>query len=78
MRRFTANEQAAFSSALGRVRREHLYAMATCEEQSNFSQRTLEELMDTHFPYKYVTRHTADKPWVTDLFGISSDNGNVP
>ena len=44
-------------------------AMATCEEQSNFFQRTMEELlMDTHFPYKSVTRHTADKPWVTDYF----------
>ena len=24
--------------------------------------------MGTHFPYKSVTRHTADKPWVTDYF----------
>ena len=24
--------------------------------------------MVTHFPYKSVTRHTADKPWVTDYF----------
>ena len=24
--------------------------------------------MDIHFPYKSVTRHTADKPWVTDYF----------
>ena len=28
----------------------------------------MEELMVTHFPYKSVTRHTADKPWVTDYF----------
>ena len=42
--------------------------MATCEEQFNFFQRTMEELMDTYFPYKSVTRHTADKPWVTDYF----------
>ena len=43
--------------------------MATCEEQFNFFQRTMEELiMVTHFPYKYVTRHTDDKPWVTDYF----------
>ena len=68
MRRFTTNEKAAFSSALSRVRWDHLYAMATCEEQFNFFQRTIEELMDTHFPYKSVTRHTADKPWVTDYF----------
>ena len=24
--------------------------------------------MDTRFPYKSVTRHTANKPWVTDNF----------
>ena len=42
--------------------------MTTCEEQFNFFQRTMEELMVTHFPYKSVTRHTADKPWVTDYF----------
>ena len=50
--RFTTNEKAAFSSALSLVRWEHLYAMATCEEQFNFFQRTIEELMDTPFPYK--------------------------
>ncbi len=33
----------AFSSALSRVRWEQLYAMATCEEQFNFFQRTMEE-----------------------------------
>ena len=69
VRRCTTHEKAAFSSALSRVRWEHLYAMATCEEQFNFFQRTIEELMDTHFPYKSVTRHSADKPWVTDYFG---------
>ena len=57
VRRFTANEKAAFASALSDVSWEHLYAMTTCEE-----------LMVTHFPYKSVTRHTADKPWVTDYF----------
>ena len=55
------NEKAAFASALSDVSWEHLYAMTTCEEQFNFFQRTMEELMVTHFPYKYVTRHTADK-----------------
>ena len=68
VRRFTTNEKAAFSSALSGVRWEHLYAMATCEEHFNFFQRTMEELMDTHFTYKSVTRHTADKRWVTDYF----------
>ena len=68
VRRFTTNEKAAFSSALSRVRWEHLYAMATCEEQLYFFQRTIEELMDTDFPYKSVTRPNADKPWVTNYF----------
>ena len=68
VRRFTTNEKAAFASALSDVSWEHLYTMTTCEEQFNFFQRTMEELMVTHFPYKSVTRHTADKPWVTDYF----------
>ena len=68
VRRFTANEKAAFASALSDVSWEHLYTMTTCEEQCNFFQRTMEELMVTHFPYKSVTRHTADKPWFTDYF----------
>ena len=41
---------------------------STCEEKFKFFQRTMEELMVTHFPYKSVTRHAADKPWVTDYF----------
>ena len=68
MRRFTANEKAAFASALSHISWEHMYAMATCKEQFNFFHRTMEELMVTHFSYKSVTRHTADKPWVTDYF----------
>ena len=40
VRRFTTNEKAPFSSALPRVRWEHLYAVATCEEP--FFQRTME------------------------------------
>ena len=68
VRRYTANEKAAFASALSDVSWEHLYTMTTCEEQFNFFQRTMETVMVTHFPYKSVTRHTADKPWVTDYF----------
>ena len=68
VRRFTANEKSAFASAPSHISWEHMYAMATCEEQFNFFQCTTEELMVTHFSYKSVTRHTADKPWVTDYF----------
>ena len=41
VRRFTANEKAAFSCALSDVSWEHLYAMTTCEEQFNLFQRTM-------------------------------------
>ena len=68
VRRFTTNEWAAFSSALTHVRWEQLYALASCEEQFNFFQGTMAELLLTYFPYKTVTRHTADKPWITDYF----------
>ena len=61
--RFTAKEKAAFASALSHISWEHnMYAMANCEEQFNFFQHTMEELMVAHFTYNSVTRHTADKP----------------
>ena len=42
--------------------------MRSCEEQFTFYQTVIDQLMCRCFPNKVVTRHSADKPWVTDGF----------
>ena len=61
-------EKAAFASALASVRWDDLYKMNNCNDQFQFYQSTLSALMELCFPLKVVTRHTSDKPWVTDAF----------
>jgi len=61
-------ERAMFASALSRVRWEPLYHLPTCQEQFEYFQCYMDNLIATSFPYKTVTRHTHDKPWVTDSF----------
>ena len=39
-----------------------------CEEKYSYYQTIVDSLMEHCFPIKIVTRHTADKPWITDLF----------
>ena len=62
------NEKAKFSTALSAVRWEPLFILQTCEEKYNYYKDVVISLMDTCFTNKEVTRHTADKPWVTDYF----------
>ena len=45
-----------------------MYALDTCEEQYVYYQIMIVYFMEVCFPWKVVTRHTADKPWVTDSF----------
>ena len=45
-----------------------MYAMDSCEQQFQFFQETMTELIDTCFPLKVGTRHSSGKPWVTDRF----------
>lgn len=61
-------EKIHFANELVNVRWEPLYRLETCEEQFAFYQGTMERLMNDCFPAKTVTRHSADKPWVTDAF----------
>ena len=68
IRRMGATERTTFASALCRVRWEYMYAMDSCEQQFQFFQETMTELIDTCFPLKTVTRHSSDKPLVTDRF----------
>ena len=62
------NEKAAFHSALSAICWEPLFRLETCEEQYAYYHTMISCLMGLCFPHKVVTRHTADKPWVTDGF----------
>ena len=64
------NEKALFDRALSAVSWEPLFRLDTCEEQYAYYQTTIDCLMQICFPYKVVTRHSADKPWVTDGFRL--------
>ena len=64
------NEKALFDRALSAVSWEPLFWLDTCEEQYAYYQTMIDCLMQICFPYKVVTRHSADKPWVTDGFRL--------
>ena len=64
------NEKALFDRALSAVSWEPLFRLETCEEQYAYYQTMIDSLMEMCFPYKVVTRHSADKPWVTDGFRL--------
>ena len=68
IRRMGANERMTFASALCLVRWEYMYAMDSCEQPFQLFQETMTVLIDTCFPLKTVTRHSSDKPLVTDRF----------
>ena len=65
------NEKETFAIALSAVKWEPLCILATCEEQYAYYQTIIDTLMQMCFPTKVVgplSRHTSDKPWITDLF----------
>ena len=64
------NEKALFDRALSAVSWKPLFRLETCEEQYAYYQTMIDSLMEMCFPYKVVTRHSADKPWVTDGFRL--------
>ena len=67
-RRMGKTEGALFTSTLAQIRWEYLYTLPTCEEQFTFFQETVDHLLDICCPFKTLTRHSTDKPWVTDGF----------
>ena len=67
-RRMGKTERAVFISTLAQIRREYLYTLPTCEEQFTFFHETVDHLLDICCSFKTVTRHSTDKPWVTDGF----------
>ena len=62
------NAKIIFAKEISQVRWEPLYRLGTCEEQHAFYQKVMDDLIQYCFPLKSVTRHSADKPWVTDNF----------
>ena len=68
IRCMSSDNRAKFSAMLSAVRWETMFIMRSCEEQFTFYQTVIDQLMCQCFPNKVVTRHSADKPWVTDGF----------
>lgn len=62
------NEKAAFAMALSAIKWEPLFRLESCADQYLYYKTVICNLMEICFPTKVVTRHTADKPWVTDWF----------
>ena len=62
------NEKETFAKALSAIKWEALYRLETCEEQYAYYQMIIEKLMHMCFPSNTVSRHTSDKPWITDRF----------
>ena len=62
------SEKGAFALGVASIRWEPLFRLTTCEEKYSYYQTIVNSLMEHCFPIKTVTRHTADKPWITDLF----------
>ena len=68
IRCMSSDNRAKFSAMLSVVKWETMFRMRSCEEQFTFYQTVIDQLMCRCFPNKVVTRHSADKPWVTDGF----------
>ena len=63
-----ANERAMFSLELRQTKWERLYNTGECALQYDLFQNTIIGLVNKHFPWKTVRRHSNDKPWVNDTY----------
>ena len=57
--------KATFNMALSDIKWKPLFMLDSCADQYSYYQTVICNLMEICFPTKIVTRHTADKPWVT-------------
>ena len=60
--------RASLTMGVSSIRWEPLFRLNTCEDKYFYYQTIINSLMEHCFPVKTLTRHTADKPWITDLF----------
>ena len=64
IRCMNSDNKARFAEMLRAVKWETMFRMKSCNEQYIF----YETVINHCFPNKTVTRHSGDKPWVTDWF----------
>ena len=65
-----AKEKATFELALSLIKWEPLYRLDSCNEKCVYYQTVIDKLIEICFPSKVVTRHTGDKPWITDGYRL--------
>ena len=63
-------EKATFELALSLIKWEPLYRLDSCNEKYVYYQTVIDKLIELCFPSKVVTRHTGDKPWITDGYRL--------
>ena len=61
-------EKVSFAMGVASIRWEPLFWLHTCEETYLHYQTIINSLMEHCFPIVTVIMHTADKPWITDMF----------
>ena len=65
-----AKEKVTFELALSLIKWEPLYRLDSWNEKCVYYQTVIEKLIEICFPSKVVTRHTGDKPWITDGYRL--------
>ena len=65
-----AKEKATFELALSLIKWEPLYILDSCNEKYVYYQTVIDKRIEICFPSKVVTRHTGDKPWITDGYRL--------
>ena len=65
-----AKEKATFELALSLIKWEPLYRRDSCNEKYACYQTVIDKLIEICLPSKGVTRHTGDKPWITDGYRL--------
>ena len=48
------------------IKWEPLYRLESCNAKYVYYQTVIDKLIELCFPSQVVTRHTGDKPWITD------------
>ena len=65
-----AKEKETFELALSLIKWEPLHRLDSCNEKYVYYQTVIDKLIEICFPSKVVTRHTGDKPWITDGYRL--------
>ena len=73
-----AQEKETFELALSLITWEPLYRLDSCNEKHVYYQTVIDKLIEICFPSKVVTRHTGDKPCITDGIDCYLEKDKVP